>query len=149
MNASVSGFTSLIDITHSILVYFYNLIVFIFKVISCLFALGLVFVVLIAPIIKSIARVLNRIFLSIFQQNLAIRRKRKNLLKYKQILKSILGPQYLTEEGFLKTPEGKAESIQIKDNSPSLITKLLDGNPRTTGAYYKGGLHAKALRYNI
>ena len=85
----------------------------------------------------------------IFQENLAVRKKRKNLLKYKQILKSILGPQYLTEEGFLKTPAGKAESIQIKDNSPSLITKLLDGNPRTTGAYYKGGLSAKALRYNI
>ena len=85
----------------------------------------------------------------IFQENLAVRKKRKNLLKYKQILKSILGPQYLTEDGFLKTPEGKAESIQIKDNSPIFINYLLEGNPRTSGAYYKGGLHEKALRYNI
>ena len=104
---------------------------------------------LIIKILEFIDRVIKICLPIIFQENLAVRRKRKNLLKYQQILKSILGPQYLTEDGFLKTPEGKAESIQIKDNSPIFIIKLLDVNPRTSGAYYKGGLSAKALRYNI
>ena len=111
----------------------------------CLFALGW----LILKILEFIDRVIKICLPIIFQENLAVRRKRKNLLKYKQILKSILGPQYLTEEGFLKTPEGKAESIQIKDNSPIFINYLLEGNPRTSGAYYKGGLQEKVLRYNI
>ena len=104
---------------------------------------------LILKILEFIDRVIKICLPIIFQEDLAVRRKRKNLLKYKQILKSILGPQYLTEEGFLKTPEGKAESIQIKDNSPIFRNYLLEGNPRTSGAYYKGGLHEKALRYNI
>ena len=104
---------------------------------------------LILKILEFIDRVIKICLPIIFQEDLAVRRKRKNLLKYKQILKSILGPQYLTEDGFLKTPEGKAESIQIKDNSPIFINYLLEDNPRTSGAYYKGGLAAKALRYNI
>ena len=104
---------------------------------------------LIIKILEFIDRVIKICLPIIFQENLAVRRKRKNLLKYQQILKSILGPQYLTEDGFLKTPEGKAESIQIKDNSPIFINYLLEGNPRTSGAYYRGGLAAKALRYNI
>ena len=120
-----------------------------FQILICLSIIGWLIFKILEFIDRVIKICLPIILPIIFQENLAVRRKRKNLLKYKQILKSILGPQYLTEEGFLKTPEGKAESIQIKDNSPSLITKLLDGNPRTTGAYYKGGLHAKALRYNI
>ena len=84
---------------------------------------------LILKILEFIDRVIKICLPIIFQEDLAVRRKRKNLLKYKQILKSILGPQYLTEDGFLKTPEGKAESIQIKDNSPIFIIKLLDVNP--------------------
>ena len=120
-----------------------------FTILISLLVLGWLIIKILEFIDRVIKICLPIILPIIFQENLAVRRKRKNLLKYKQILKSILGPQYLTEEGFLKTPEGKAESIQIKDNSPIFINYLLEGNPRTSGAYYKGGLHEKALRYNI
>ena len=120
-----------------------------FTILISLLVLGWLIIKILEFIDRVIKICLPIILPIIFQENLAVRRKRKNLLKYKQILKSILGAQYLTEEGFLKTPEGKAESIQIKDNSPIFINYLLEGNPRTSGAYYKGGLHEKALRYNI
>ncbi len=120
-----------------------------FTILISLLVLGWIIIKILEFIDRVIKICLPIILPIIFQENLAVRRKRKNLLKYKQILKSILGPQYLTEDGFLKTPEGKAESIQIKDNSPIFIIKLLDVNPRTSGAYYKGGLQEKALRYNI
>ena len=120
-----------------------------FQILICLMGSGWLIFKILEFIDRVIKICLPVILPIIFQENLAVRRKRKNLLKYKQILKSILGAQYLTEEGFLKTPEGKAESIQIKDNSPIFRNYLLEGNPRTSGAYYKGGLHEKALRYNI
>ena len=64
-----------------------------FQILICLMGSGWLIFKILEFIDRVIKICLPIILPIIFQENLAVRRKRKNLLKYKQILKSILGPQ--------------------------------------------------------
>ncbi len=89
-----------------------------------------------------------------------ISREQKALKQYRQILASILPPQFLTADGFLKRPCGRAEPIEIVPPlQPSLgermLVRILDfllggrsilDNP---GASYDGGLPYKLLRRRL
>jgi TP901 family phage tail tape measure protein len=57
------------------------------------------------------------------------------LEKYKKILASILPSEMLTKDGFLKTPDGRGESIDIQTSGDK--------------AFYAGGLPFKAIRHQI
>ena len=57
------------------------------------------------------------------------------LEKYKKILASILPSEMLTKDGFLKTPDGRGESIDIQTSGDK--------------AFYAGGLPIKAIRHQI
>lgn len=83
------------------------------------------------------------------------------LKKYRDILKSILPPDFLTEEGYLKTPSGRAEPIEIvppEDPAAKSKRSMMDillgratpnigGGGR--GASYSGGLVYKFMRENL
>jgi len=77
--------------------------------------------------------------------------------KYKQILKSILPPEFLSDQGFLKTPSGRSEPIEIipptdvRQSSMEKMMSVLLGKPQKEkgGASYSGGLVYKILRDNL
>jgi len=72
--------------------------------------------------------------------------------KYKQILSSILPPEFLSDEGLLRDKTGKSEEIEIlAPKKKSFLGSLFSGASKdnTPSASYDGALAYKALRHNL
>ena len=71
--------------------------------------------------------------------------------EYKQILSSILPPEFLSKEGLLKTPGGGSEEMEIlSPKKKSFFDMFKKGSSEEAPpASYEGGLPYKALRHNL
>ena len=68
--------------------------------------------------------------------------------KYKGIIRSILPQEMISSEGFLRTPQGTSESIEIVP-PVSFLDHFLFNKPRERGAFYDGNLSYKVMRKNL
>jgi len=71
--------------------------------------------------------------------------------KYKQILSSILPPEFLSKEGLLRTPSGGSEEIEIlSPKQRSFLSMITGSSPEEAPpASYEGALPHKILRHNL
>jgi TP901 family phage tail tape measure protein len=68
--------------------------------------------------------------------------------KYKGIIRSVLPKEMISPEGFLRTPQGTSESIDIVP-PVGFLDYFLFNKPRERGAFYDGNLSYKIMRKNL
>ena len=75
----------------------------------------------------------------------------EGLDKYKQILSSILPPEFLSDQGFLKSKDGGSEEIEILSPKKKSFLSMIMGSSEEDAppASYEGALPQKTLRHNL